>query len=90
MLSKKPSEREFFVPAGTDLAVKLLKIYIIHPGRAMAEAALTTALLLHAHCQRAAAALREERNLRSSGGGFPKISHRSQVVAVYKIITILK
>jgi hypothetical protein len=23
--SKKPSEREFFVPAGTDLAVKLLK-----------------------------------------------------------------
>ena len=24
--SKKPSEREFFVPAGTDLAVKLLTI----------------------------------------------------------------
>jgi hypothetical protein len=24
LASKKPSEREFFVPAGTDLAVKLL------------------------------------------------------------------
>ena len=28
LASKKPSEREFFVPAGTDLAVKLL----IEPG----------------------------------------------------------
>ncbi len=25
LASKKPSEREFFVPVGTDLAVKLLK-----------------------------------------------------------------
>jgi hypothetical protein len=25
LASKKPSEREFFVPAGTDLGVKLLK-----------------------------------------------------------------
>jgi hypothetical protein len=25
LTSKKPSEREFFVPAGTDLGVKLLK-----------------------------------------------------------------
>ncbi len=27
LVSKKPSEREFFVPAGTDLGVKLLKNY---------------------------------------------------------------
>ena len=26
LASKKPSEREFFVPAGTDLGVKLLKV----------------------------------------------------------------
>ena len=29
LASKKPSEREFFVPAGTDLAVKLLKYNIL-------------------------------------------------------------
>jgi hypothetical protein len=26
LASKKPSKREFFVPAGTDLGVKLLKL----------------------------------------------------------------
>jgi hypothetical protein len=30
--SKKPSEREFFVPAGMDLAVKLLKLYLLARG----------------------------------------------------------
>jgi hypothetical protein len=28
LVSKKPSKREFFVPAGTDLGVKLLKVAI--------------------------------------------------------------
>jgi hypothetical protein len=28
LTSKKPSEREFFIPAGTDLGVKLLRIII--------------------------------------------------------------
>jgi hypothetical protein len=43
-------------------------------------------LLLHAQRQRAAAALREERNWLSSGWGLHKLSHRSQVVAVYKLL----
>jgi hypothetical protein len=29
LASKKPSEREFFVPAGTDLAVKLLITFLL-------------------------------------------------------------
>jgi hypothetical protein len=29
LASQKPSEREYFVPAGTDLGVKLLNIYQI-------------------------------------------------------------
>jgi hypothetical protein len=29
LASKKPSEREFFVPAGTDLGVKLLNIFYL-------------------------------------------------------------
>ena len=28
LASKKPSEREFFVPVGTDLGVKLLRVLI--------------------------------------------------------------
>ena len=34
LASKKPSEREFFVPAGTDLGVKLLstRVYVILRG----------------------------------------------------------
>ena len=47
-------------------------VCIIHPCRAMAEAALTTALLLHAQRQRTAAALREERNWLSSDWGLRK------------------
>ena len=30
LASQKPSEREFFVPAGTDLAVKLLILVVSH------------------------------------------------------------
>jgi hypothetical protein len=30
LASKKPSEREFFVPAGTDLGVKLLIAFHLH------------------------------------------------------------
>ena len=33
LASKKPSEREFFVPAGTDLGVKLLSISIVRTPR---------------------------------------------------------
>jgi hypothetical protein len=29
LASKKPSEREFFVPAGTDFGVKLLKVILL-------------------------------------------------------------